>query len=341
MARLRLEIKSSQTRLYFILAMIGMCLGQPPSAAPIASSDSYFTPIYRAQRSGDVLKITYHIPYLESLATENVVATRPPFYKAKDIVVPLEFKLSNGTARIKFATSVVFKVVASRFIVEDFPYFDDNGYRMVTVGNLGWSVLKNLTASYALVEESRCAGDLSAKDALKTITPKAIPYGGVAEIFSWPIPYQEIPRAWNVTRSGDGSDKVGCVIGHLDYDSDGARLQRKFGVRVRLDGGDVEAAAAESAEYDLELEAGKSGYTRELSIKNYMLTNCVDLFKVRFSSNQSAFFRLEVTVLFSDKTSLPLGIVEVDYFRPKGPSYGPIIVNTVPAEAGKENIRCQ
>jgi hypothetical protein len=132
----------------------------------------------------------------------------------------------------------------------------------------------------------------------------------------------------------------GCAVGYLEYKAGTILHRRNFAVRVQLDGGGIGGAVTESAEYDIELEAGKSGYKYELPIHNYMLSNCVDMFRVNLSSDRSATFRFDVTVMFSDGSSLPLGTIDLRYFRPNG-AIDTVATTAVTQTAPPTNTRCQ
>jgi hypothetical protein len=93
-------------------------------------------------------------------------------YRSENLILPLEFKLANGTKSIKFATSVTFNIRESTVISEDIPYIYGE-YRTVHGGNLGWVSVSELKVSYAVMNESRCTEPLEISEApLKTIMPE-------------------------------------------------------------------------------------------------------------------------------------------------------------------------
>jgi hypothetical protein len=137
---------------------------------------------------------------------------------------------------------------------------------------------------------------------LKVIRNKGAP-GVDGQTGSWRIPYDQYSHEFNVTPRGGGPQVFACALGFLEYKSNGIPSKRSFAVTVQLNGDAVLGVAFNSAEYDIELEAGRFGYRYELPIQNYMLANCVDMFRVNFSSNRSASFLFDVTVRFSDSST--------------------------------------
>ena len=277
-------------------------------------------PVYQSERDGAALKITNRIPYLGTLAAENVIANATPQFADSNFILPLDVKLTNTTNSIKFATALEVNVVASTLVNYDIPYLNPNEYRSVGGGNLGWAKLEKLSASYALVQIDECTPTAAEHLSLKSVTPTTIdPSPTGSERFHWSISFSDISKIWQDAIEAPSGERIyGCVVGYLEYDSNGKHYKRKFANTVQVSGALVAGITARTAEYDLKLEAGKSGYSLELPIQNYIKPNCVDMFGIKFVSDRSAHFSIRLKLNFSDATSIDLGGIELDYFRPKG-----------------------
>jgi hypothetical protein len=289
------------------------------SLSKFVTPNAAFLPAYQSERDGAALKITHRVPYLGTLASENVIANATPKFADTDFILPLDVKLANTTNSMKFATALQVHVVASTLINYDIPYLNPNEYRSVSGGNLGWAKLENLSASYALVLIDECTPTAAERLSLKSVTPTIDPSPHGSELFHWGISFSDISKIWkNAIEAPRGERIYGCVVGYLEYNSDGKHYKRKFANTVQVSGAFVAGITARTAEYDLKLEAGQSGYSLELPIQNYIKPNCVDMFGIKFVSDRSAHFSIRLKLNFSDDTSVDLGEIELDYFRPKG-----------------------
>ncbi|MGA8499318.1 MAG: hypothetical protein WB764_27815 [Xanthobacteraceae bacterium] len=307
-------------QLLSVLAAIASSLFCSESGAQInGDAEKQLFPVYRSACIGAVLTIDYDMPYLTALASDNLIATAEPFYETKDMVINLDFKLSNASDRIKYATSFSFKNIQSEKADYAIPYILPDRYRSVDGGNLGWAILQDLKVLYAVERETngRCIARPISDNGLISVQP-VVSNTNRGELFSWNIDYANIPRYFNATRSGDGADVWGCVSGRIDYLVHEKKYQQYFSVKTQLNGSAALPAMIVDSQYDLNLPAGKSGYSYDLPVSNYMMRDCVERIVVRFSSDQSAKFKFDVSINFTDQGPLDLGSVVMNYFRPKG-----------------------
>jgi hypothetical protein len=269
---------------------------------------------YKRVRTAEKLKITYNIPFFTALKQGHAIIGEIPEYNGDESIVTLDFKLNNTTRSTKYASSLTFKVLASRIVDDDLPIIYSGVSRFVVGENIGWGTLSQLTASYAIVSLDECSSEkLKAPVLLKKTVPNYY-LNQHEETFQWPISPADIPGP--LLAQARNQPYV-CVIGTLDYNSGGQSRRKLFATNYLLDGG-VAASLEPSATYNLFLEAGHQGYSLNVPISNFLRPNEPDRFLVKVSSNKSAFFDFEAAVDFTDATHINLGRVELDYFRPKG-----------------------
>jgi hypothetical protein len=306
----------------------------------VTTDAKLFLPVYRSSRAGSTLKITYTLPYLDQLAQTNVVANtgRTP-QVAESYVLPLDIKIANPTSSVKFATALQVHVVSSTSITQDIPYLIPVGSRRVAGGNLGWAKLENLSASYTIVPLGKCTVGAAQGARLIAVAPN-LHYEGSSELFDWEIRFSDIPESFRASPGGHGKLIYGCAVGYLEYTSAGTKYKRDFANPVQLDGGAVAGVATFSAEYDLNLEAGKSGYDTEVPLQNYLRPNCVDILRLRLFSDRSAHFVITLKLDFSDATSVDLGTIDLDYFRTKG-STSDLLRTTFTKNTALNSAACQ
>jgi hypothetical protein len=271
-------------------------------------------PTYSSEQLGNVLKISYDLPYLRFLRAGKRVKGGIPEYKAKDEIVDLDFKFNNTTPENIFATSVDFKVVKSQLINETIPVVSDGQWWAVSVSNLGWEPMRKLKVSYTIKEEKECETDSPMPNRLKEIAFDAEhPYMDL----TLQIGRGDIPSDWDVANDHN----YACALGELDYVSSGKPERVQFGTTVQLGGAQLGAEVAPTGDYDLSLTAGRDGYVESLPISDLICANSPDRFMVHFQSDRSASFDLDIDVRFTDGTNVAAGNLELNYFRP--PHVGP------------------
>jgi hypothetical protein len=297
------------TRTQFIIAMSGLPAFLIGLGVTNASAQGSW--VYSSQEDKGVLNISYKFPYLDSIKLGQRIMglLHSPEFEAKTAIVDLDFKLNNTTAQNKFATSVDFKIIKNQLVNEAIPYMN-GGLRAVFVGNLGWAPMEGPNVSYGLAQRDQCTPDSPMPNTLRSIAPTA----DGSSRFTWKIEKGDMPSDWS-----NQAPSYVCVLGYLNYKSNGISNRVPFATVVQLETPHMMVAPFiqfSSEEYDLSIDAGRSGYVKTLPISNLICANSAERFIVHFKSNRSATFDFDVSVNFTDGTSIPVGSVHLDYFRP-------------------------
>jgi len=287
-------------------------------ATYMAKLIEFYQAKYSSEQLGEVLKVSYVIPYLQAIDSGQTMKQMNVVYMEEGYTVEFDIKLNNTTAMSKFATSVDFHVSESKLVDVDIPYIQDYGYRRLQFGNIGWAELDAIKASYSVLPPEACDGDSPIPKPTKTAIPQKHTLVSGHEGWTVELTSGDIPKSFrlDLSKPPTAHDQFGCVLGYLEYTTHGLPKRRPFAALTKLDGGQVAGVFDSTASYNLFLEAGKTNYTETLPISQFVAPNSPDRFTVRFRSNRSASFKFDATLRLTDGTTLKLGTVDLDYFRP-------------------------
>jgi hypothetical protein len=290
---------------------------------------------YHSEKSGQLLKISYDFPYLNSLNAGRMLRDYSAYYEASDGIVDLDFKFNNTTTKNAYATSVELKLNASTIVNEAIPYVD-GGYEIISIGNIGWGLMNKVQVSYAVAEKNGCSDSpIIPKDLRVIQVPLSISDRGdrrLTERGFIEIKYGDVPA--------DFQGFV-CVVGYLDYTSNGNAKRAAFASTVQIGGPELRGPIQSFGDYDLFLEAGKRDYVKSLPISDLLCANSAGRFIVHLKSDRTSSFDFDVSVRFTDGTTIDLGRVLLDYFRPPQlpDSTGPVRPLRIVREGEPEPMR--
>jgi hypothetical protein len=264
---------------------------------------------YNSERDGHLLTISYDFRYLNSFKRGRNLMNYYPNYKPSDGVVDLDFKFNNTTTKNAFATSVNFKINKSAIVNEAIPYVE-GGRWSVSVGNIGWAPMQGVRVSYAVATRDQCTTQSTIPSKLRSSSARFATLLDT-RVGTFEIKAEDVPSNWQKPYPN-----AVCVLGYLDYNSNGNSSHVPFAAIVQIGGPFIAGLVPIDGEFDLSLEAGREGYTTSVPIGDLICANSPGRFIVHLMSKRTASFDFDVTVRFTDGNSISLGSVRLDYFRP-------------------------
>jgi hypothetical protein len=283
---------------------------------------------YGYSREGDKVVIDYEMPYLELLAKGGLIPETEQSPRLFDWRFPaLAVKIVNNTENTLFLTEAAVEVKAAGVNREPVLMVERAGaYDRLRFWNEGWGTVVDPVMRFDVVSEEACEGKDFWPEETHTLELESFAEEQQVVVTDF-IP-AEILDVKSVQSRASMETKYACVLGTLAYSSEGDRDYRvRFGVLIQLAGSLVKPPVFSSFEYDLFLEAGRSGYTKRLALSQAIKAGEAEQFSIKVGTDRSADFELGFAFQTSTGGVVPANAVGVSIFVPR---------TAVPADLGEE-----
>jgi hypothetical protein len=272
-----------------------------------ALADTDFTVTYSYEREPAGTHIYPEAPYLSLLEQGGPISGIRFWWSAFSWQFPkLSIKMANNTDATVFVTEVAVEVKSSSVNTDPVIIIEYNPYKVgyFSIINEGWGqvVSPRLKLQIAPVESY---------DAFSSVLPQHEVQ--LATFFE-----EADVRIESYVVDDLRDQRVVAVFGELEYHTESNRPQwLRFRTKVSLVHPGPGFPAPPNYTYDLFLEAGHSGYIRNLPLHQEMPPRATDHFLIRIGTNKSARFDLVFSFRTTAGTRLPEKSVLLDVFVPR------------------------
>ncbi len=276
--------------------------------ASVEEADSLYQVTYFQKKVGPKLVVEYRLPYLDVLQEEGIVRGVEFIGKAPFRLTPpnLAMLINNPTNHPMIVSEVAAEVRSSSLDQTPIIVFQEvETAREFVIHNLGWRETRVEDLAFGVAPLSDYDNDDVFKQGFRFRLMKPFPLATEKAIDIG----KESGKAFI------GQERFVC-FGQVKYRVDEKIKSLRFIVRVKTTPPGIGSYATASASYDMEFEAGKSGYTQRLGVTQFVKPLESDRFDLRVISDKSAKYSLKLK--FSGAGEL-IGSqdVEINIFRPR------------------------
>lgn len=275
-----------------------------PEGVP-SQDEGTFPTTYAYQRTDGGLRVSHSNPYLSDLLQSGVIHTDPYI----PVTYPkLSVKVLNRTDQPVLLSEAVIHVESSEVDTEPVPWIqsDFDSYDTFHIVNDGWGALEDAASDLEILAAASCpVGPVPA-----TGLPHHLRLGRILELRTVEVTPFVPARMRN--------REYACVRGRLGYTTERKQArQSQFKTLVKLSGPFVAPPLPPNTVYGVVLPAGKSGYTKNLSIGQEIAAGRSDHFLLQLMTDKSASFTLRLTIKGIDETEVLSERVELSIFVPR------------------------
>jgi len=274
---------------------------------------------YRYSRDQEQVHIDYGMPYLDLLANGGPIPATESGPGLFDWQFPtLAVKIVNNTDDTLFLTEAAVEVKSSEINTEPVLMVEPSGaYDRFRFWNEGWGKVVDPVLAFDVLREDRCEDEDLWPVMGHTLQLESFLDAARDVVVTDFIP-PEILDVQSLESRAILEPTYACVPGTLAYRSESGRdYVVKFKVVIQLAGPIVKPPVFASFEYDLFLEAGRSGYTQPLSLSQAIKAGEAEQFSITIGTDKSADFDLAFSFRTSTGAAISANGVGLRIFVPR------------------------
>lgn len=277
------------------------------SGGRISHADPDFTVTYGYERNAGKIHIFPHAPYFSLLEQGGPVSGLRFWWSAFAWQFPkLSVKLANNTDATVLVTEAAVEVKDSRIDTDPVILIEDNPYKVgyFSIINEGWGRLVSPKLKLQIASETAYGSFAVTGEQHNLEVPSFLETADV--------------RIESYVPSDLQNEKRVAVFGDLEYQTErGGSNRLRFRTRVSLVRPGPGLPAPPNYLYDLFLEAGRSGYTKNVPVSQEIKPGQTDHFLIRIGTDKSACFDLTFSFHTVGGARLPDRQVLLDIFLPR------------------------
>ncbi|GEM_PF-4345966 len=289
--------------------------------SPKVLGSSSLTLSYRYERIGDSILIKPQVPYLDSLSKGGPIKGINYMWSPFNWKFPeLSIKIVNNKDKTLLLTEAIIHVRTSKVNTEPILILENNSHGGISIINEGWGKVIDPVVSFGIVKEEACeegfpSAEMQIVKKIQTFFESA-----------WVDVRDYVPEELQLGRLQSEklqleefiNKKRVCVFGTIQYFTESNKHHEvKFKTLVLLGKPGEGAPRPPTYNYELFLEAGKSGYTKYLPLSQEIKPGEVDHFLIRVGTDRSAKFDLRISFRTAGDVELPTKTILLEIFVPR------------------------